>query len=251
MSRSQAAPIIDSILDCLRKMALEADNGTLLGGEGALVARLGTSRATLRQAARLLEREGLLRVRRGIRGGYFAARPGFNAVEYAVAVYLESLDVDPEETVIVASVLWVEVMRKAAGVRTEDAKGLVEHFRRRLFALRLDASWDDAHEIERDYRKAIFDLVKTPYIELIFNINFAFAHKIGFPDPADRDGTTEHREFLRGWRQAKLMEIEAIAEGDLELAVMAARHNRSLWSRRVWGRDSGLARLASSESAVG
>jgi DNA-binding FadR family transcriptional regulator len=251
VSKSKAASSIDSTACALRKMSQKAENGALLGGEGALTAKLGTSRATLRQAARLLEREGLLRVRRGIRGGYFAARPGFNAVEYAVAVYLESLDVDPEETVIVASILWVEVMRKAAGVRTEDAKALVENFRRRIFALRLNASWDDAHEMERDYRKAIFDLVESPYIELIFNINFAFAHKMGFPDPADRDGTTEHREFLRRWRQAKLMEIEAIAEGDQELAVMAARHNRSLWGRRVWGRDSELARLASSESAVG
>jgi len=50
---------------------LAAKEGALIGSEESLIADLGVSRSTLRQAARLLEREGLLRVKRGINGGYY------------------------------------------------------------------------------------------------------------------------------------------------------------------------------------
>jgi len=43
-----------------------------------------------------------------------------------------------------------------------------------------------------------------------------------------------HR-FLRDWRNAKLLELAAIADGDQELGGIAARHIRNGWQRRVWG----------------
>jgi len=237
MSRSNRPSSIHSTACALRKMSLESENGALLGGEGALVAKIGASRATLRQAARLLEREGLLKVRRGIQGGYFAARPGFNTIEYAVAACLESLDVDPEDITCVTSVLWVEVMRKAAGVRTEKAKALAEHFCGKVEAVRPDASWNDVLEITVDFRSAIIELVKSRYLELILNINVAATYQKAPPKPADSYDTSAHREFVRAWRGAMLMELKAISEGDQELAVMAARHARDLWHRRVWGHN--------------
>ncbi len=237
MSRSKAASSIDSIAAALRKSALEAETGTLLGSEEALITKLGTSRATIRQAARLLEREGLLRVRRGIHGGYFAARPGFNTIEYAISAYLESLAVSADELTTVRSILWVEFVGKAAGMRTEDAKALAEHFCGKVGALRLDASLDDVKEINENIRRAILELIKSRYIDLIFNVNTAFGRRKQLANPADRHDTSEHREFVRAWRQAKLMELEAIADGEPELAMMAARHLRNIWHRRVWGHD--------------
>ena len=47
----------------LRAAVLALPDGALLGGEEVLQRQLGISRPTLRQAARVLEREGLLRVR--------------------------------------------------------------------------------------------------------------------------------------------------------------------------------------------
>ena len=218
-------------------MSLEAENGALLGGEGALVAKLGTCRATLRQAARLLEREGLLKVQRGIRGGYFAARPGVNTFEHAVGTYLETHDVDPEDITAVTSVLWIEVMRRAAGMRTEEAKALAEHFCTKVEALRPDASWDDVLEITMDFRRAIVELVKSRYIELILNINVASTYQKALPNSADSCDTSTHREFVRAWRRAMLVELQAISAGDPELAVIAARRARAIWHRRVWGHD--------------
>ena len=47
---------------------------------------------------------------------------------------------------------------------------------------------------------------KADYIELIFDINVAFANR-RFPPPTNIDGTTVQRKFFRAWRDAKLMEL--------------------------------------------
>jgi len=135
---------------------------------------------------------------------------------------------------VIASVLWVEVMRKAASLRTKSAKAIAERLRERVTALRPDASFREVTELEKDTRTAIFDLIKGRYIELIFHINMAFAQR-HFPIVSEADGA--HREFVRLWRNAKLMELAAIIDGDPELGMLAARHSRNLWHRRVWRRD--------------
>jgi DNA-binding GntR family transcriptional regulator len=217
----------------LRGISLAADAGALLGGEEALVAQLGVSRATVRQAARLLEREGLLKVRRGINGGYFAARPNVNTIESAVSAYLDTLDMNAEDVTAVASVLWVEVLRKAASLRNEAARALAEEYRERVAAVRPDASFRKIIELEAASRDAIFELSKTRYIELIFQINSTFASRHLTP-ASDADHTDEHRRFVHAWRNAKLMELEAIADGDPVMGMLAARHIRNLWHERIW-----------------
>jgi GntR family transcriptional regulator, transcriptional repressor for pyruvate dehydrogenase complex len=237
MGRPSKETALDTAAARLRDLVLEADDGAFIGSEESLISRLGFSRSTVRQVARLLEREGLLRVRRGINGGYFGARPSVKTVEGAVATYLETLDMDAEDVTIVASVLWVEVLRKAAALRSEQARRLAETFRLRVRKLKPTASFDQILALEQESRAAIFDLTKCRYIELIFTINTAFAGR-RFPERADQYDTQEHRVFVQAWTNAKLMELSAISEGDVELGEMAARHIRHIWHRRVWGSRS-------------
>lgn len=88
-TKTKPKSALDEAASRLRSIALTAKEGGLVGSEETLIAKLGVSRATVRQAARLLEREGFLRVRRGINGGYFAARPDVRTIEKAVSSYLE------------------------------------------------------------------------------------------------------------------------------------------------------------------
>jgi DNA-binding FadR family transcriptional regulator len=217
----------------LRSIVLATDAGVMLGSEETMIANLGVSRATVRQVARLLEREGLLRVRRGINGGYFAARPDLQTIEAAVSGYLEVVHTVPEDVTVIASVLWVEVLRRAAHIKSPASRALAEEYSEKVLALRLDAPFRDVLAVEQDSRKAIFDLINSRYIELIFQINIAFAQG-HFAPSSERDGTDAHREFVRAWRGAKLIEFASIADGDAELAVVAARHVRNLWHRRIW-----------------
>src|SRR5215475_11381751 len=62
----------------------------LLGSEDDMIRTLGVSRPTLRQAARMLEQEELLVVRRGIGGGLFGRRPTAEAVSHIASVYLRA-----------------------------------------------------------------------------------------------------------------------------------------------------------------
>lgn len=235
VAAGQPRSTIEAAAAEFRALSLHAEPGALLGSEDSLVRTLGVSRATVRQAARLLEREGLLLVRRGASGGYFAARPDVAAIEQAVSAYLTTLDMDAQDVTTVASVLWVEVLRKASGLRTPAARAMAAALRQRVEALRPDAPFSDILRLEQDSRAAIFDLVRARYIELIFQINAAFAQR-RYAAPATMD-PQEHRAFVHAWRNAKLMELEAISDGDPELGVMAARHIRTLWDRRVWPDD--------------
>jgi GntR family transcriptional repressor for pyruvate dehydrogenase complex len=221
----------------LRAVVLAAKEGVLVGSEETLVAKLGVSRATVRQAARLLEREGFLRVRRGINGGYFAARPDVNTIEKTVSAYLEMVHTKPEDITVIASVLWVEVLRRAAQMKTPESKALAEKLMERVSALKPEASFHDVLSVERDSRTALFDLIESRYIELIFQINVEFSKK-RFAPPSMKDDTKAHREFVGAWRSAKMLECQSILQGDPELAMLAARRSRNEWHRRLWNHDT-------------
>jgi GntR family transcriptional repressor for pyruvate dehydrogenase complex len=235
MPKATSNSTLESGQSRLREIALAAKEGALLGSEEWLISELRVSRSTLRQAARLLEREGLLRVRRGIKGGYFGARPDEKTIQMVMSAYLDTLDMKYEDVTAVASVLWVEVLRRAAGLNHEGARKLAEYHRGKVLEVGDDATFHEIVEVEQASREAIFELVKSRYIQLIFHINQAFS--VGrFPRAAARDGTPQHRAFVRAWREAKLLELSAIAEGDVELGMLAARRVRSIWHRRFWSK---------------
>jgi GntR family transcriptional regulator, transcriptional repressor for pyruvate dehydrogenase complex len=228
---------IDAAAAALREIVLDAAPGALLGSEDALVARLGVSRSTVRQVARLLEREGLLLVRRGINGGYYGARPTIGTIETTVSAYLETLDMDTRDLTTVASALWVEVMRRAAGAPQTASAPMIETMRRKLDRLKPACSFSDISKIEQEFQRAVFDLVNSRYIELIFQINTAFAQR-RFTAPSLYDDTEAHRRFIQEWRQVKRLELSAIEDGDADLAVMVARHMRNVWHKRLWDVES-------------
>src|ERR1700751_3841285 len=154
VTTKQSRSTIEAAAAQFRALSLDAEEGALLGSEDTLVQALGASRATVRQAARLLEREGLLKVRRGINGGYFAARPNVNTIESAVSAYLDTLDMNAEDVTAVASVLWVEVLRKAASLRNDAARALAAEYRERVAAIRPDAPFRKIIELETASRAA-------------------------------------------------------------------------------------------------
>lgn len=225
---------IDVAAARLRTEVLSHENGALLGSEDTLQNVLGVSKPTMRQAARVLEREGLLLVKRGNNGGYFGARPDPGFIEATVSTYLEVLNAKPEDLMTIASTLWVEVVRKAAVLDTEAARALASRFRNKVKKLPDTAGFTELFELEQKIRTEVFELIQSPYIELIFRINADFARR-HFPErPSARDNTPEHLAFVASWRKATIMELDAISEGDQEVAELAARRTRDVLYRRLW-----------------
>lgn len=238
MKKREARTTTESVAMALRKIVLDLAPGTLLGSEEALIARLGCSRSTVRQVARLLEREGLLKVRRGINGGYFGARPDAGTIEATVSSYLETLDVDPKDTTIVASALWVEAMRKAAAAAPEDRVQLADRMIAKLKAVKESAPFASIREFELQTQAEVFVLAKSAYVKLIFDINVAFSRR-RFPEPLTDDNSEDHLLFVRAWKDAKMLEMSAIRAGDTAMAGLAGQHSRQIWHRRILSRFPG------------
>ncbi len=218
----------------LRAEILAREDGAFLGSEDALQSLLGVSRPTMRQAARVVEREGLLKVKRGNHGGYFGARPDPGFIEATMSTYLEVLHAEPEDLTSIATVLWIEVARKAAALGNEEAAALATRFRANLKALAPNTGFFEVLTLDFKIRKAVFDLINAPYVELIFNINANFARRHAIDPASARDGAPEHAAFVETWRKASMLQLDAIAAGDQECAQMAARRVRDALHERIW-----------------
>jgi GntR family transcriptional regulator, transcriptional repressor for pyruvate dehydrogenase complex len=226
---------IERAARALREVVLDTEPGELIGSEDALVARLGASRSTVRQVARILEREGFLMVRRGIRGGYFSARPDALTIEASVSSYLDAQHVDSHHVTTVASLLWVEAMRMAAQADRDEALALTERLIPTIKAVKDKTGFDRIRELELQIQAQIFELSRAIYIKLIFDINMAFSRR-RFSARVDDNDSDSHVRFVRAWRDAKLLELSAIAQGDAELAGMAGQHSRRIWHKRIMTR---------------
>lgn len=238
-TNGESRSAINIAADRLRATVLECEEGTLIGSEEALIASLACSRSTVRQVARLLEREGLLRVKRGINGGYFSARPDAGTIEGTVSAYLQTLSMDPSDITILASALWIEALRKAAGRDRGERDKVCDALRARFRDIPDRASFEIVRNLELASQTAIFDLADANYIKLIFDINVAFSRR-RFPAPVTDDDSSDHLQFVRKWRDAKIMELNAVASGDRELAAMAGQYSRKLWFHRVGRRFYGF-----------
>lgn len=229
---------IDTAAAHMREIALSNAEGSLIGSEDDLVERLGVSRVTVRQVARLLEYEGLLRVRRGINGGYFAARPSVEMVGSVVCAYLDTLGLNTRQTGGVATALWIETLRQAANADRAAARALVEKLRGELKLIPENAPLEEIARFEKASRAAIFRLIDGAYIEVFFGINSTFStHQVTAQIRSNPAPHPDHAVFVERWRKAKLMELEAISEGDEMLAMMTALHTRKVWlsrGERAW-----------------
>ncbi|MDM7957649.1 GntR family transcriptional regulator [Blastomonas sp.] len=83
-----ATTLIGKTAQTLSQLSLAAAPGDYLGAESDLLDRLGVSRPTLRQAAKIVERDRLISVRRGMRGGFYAERPDAQDAVRALTRYL-------------------------------------------------------------------------------------------------------------------------------------------------------------------
>jgi GntR family transcriptional regulator, transcriptional repressor for pyruvate dehydrogenase complex len=125
----------------------------------------------------------------------------------------------------VASVLWVEVLRRAATLNNRAAQKFGEAYRQQVLELDENATLQQVVELEEKIREAVFELIESPYMQLLFHINATFWRSRFAPPPLD----LKRPGFVEAWREAKLMELSAIAEGDVQLAIMAARYMPKVW----------------------
>lgn len=213
----------------LRSLILSKEEGEFLGDEREVIQILGVSRTTLRQIARLLEREGLLAVRRGAAGGYYARRPCPSSVEAAVIDHLEVLDIRTDELTMIAAIVWIEATRQAASIGTPAAASVANKLAKRLRGIGSSLTYGELLQIEADTRADVFDLIDSPYARFVFQTTVRFGERRSKREGNPPMDALMLPEFVAKWRDNKLLELNSIAQADQELAVLAATRTRDLF----------------------
>ena len=219
-SRDPAQSLVGQTVQKLRDRILSRTQAnSFLGSEEELINGLGVSRPTFRQAARLLEHEQLLTIKRGIGGGFFARPPSAKAVSRLAAIFLNAQGATLSHINAACAPLVIEAARAVA--RNPSLA-----VRRQLI------DFTDAHEgfedsnDPRTYLRVILEfeqllakLSGNPAIELMIN-----AMRDLVRDPRhgyfqlDRTRAPLYAEFQR--RLA-----EAIRAGDAEMAMLVMQRH--------------------------
>lgn len=204
----------------LSDLSLSVAPGDYLGAEGELLERLAVSRPTLRQAAKIVESDRLIRIRRGTGGGYFADRPDARDAIRSLIHFLRLRGATLADVIQVTRPIGEEAAAAAARLRTAaDAKQVA------AFVATIDDR-DSARELiagEVEMARMISALSGNPVIELVMEIGYSFGlGERGFDLYSDADRRARARALQRSL-------LTAIADGDPEVARLMMRRRSALF----------------------
>lgn len=152
-------------------MSLQADAGDHLGAEDELIERLAVSRPTLRQAAKIVEADKLLQIRRGVRGGFYATRPDAADAIRAPARYLRLQGATLADLHVATRLIMEEVAALAAESDEGPLRRKLEQFRTTISSL------DSAPAMVRadtELARLLAQMSGNPAAELYIEIGYTF-----------------------------------------------------------------------------
>lgn len=202
----------------LADLSLAAAPGDHLGAEDDLIRRFGISRPTLRQAAKLVERDRLISIRRGIKGGYFADRPDARDAIQSLARFLRLKGATLGDVIQVT-----RPVSEESAVAAATRRGEADVARLRAFVATIDDR-DTPRDLitgEVELARLIAGMSGNPVVELVMEIGYSFGlDEEGSDLYADPDRRARTRAMQRSLCQA-------IIDGDPEVArLMVNRRSR-------------------------
>jgi GntR family transcriptional regulator, transcriptional repressor for pyruvate dehydrogenase complex len=215
--------IVSTTAEKMRDLILARAPDEMIGSLPDVAKVLGVGTATVQQAARVLEHEGLLHVRRGPGGGYFGRRPDALALERSLEAYLRVRLADNYEALEMMTLLDCELMPAAARCGMAQLLAELSGLKSRVDEC-LDG--DELFAFEDDLHSVLFKMVDRPLIELLAQVSMRFYRSQPIPK------IFEGEAGLRAWRLWRHQIIDAILAQDPERARFEAeRHRRSLLAR--------------------
>ncbi|HEY5760008.1 MAG TPA: FCD domain-containing protein [Steroidobacter sp.] len=201
----------------LRDLVLSRDVGTNLGSLKEVAQMLGVGIVTLQQAARILEHEGLLSVRRGPGGGYYGTRPDESALERGFAAYLRVHGFSYRESQQLLALLDCELMPAAARCRDESLLKAMRELRDSVD--RCDTP-ELRVQLETELRRTLFKMVSQPLIEFVVRVTGRlYTHPRGVMLFGGEEG-------VAAWKLGRARIFDAILNHDEELARFEAERYR-------------------------
>ncbi|WP_178379848.1 FadR/GntR family transcriptional regulator [Cryptosporangium aurantiacum] len=160
-----------ALADELREEVLSRSAvGELLGSESDLVRRHGVSPPTLRQAMRVLQAEGLVSVRRGVNGGFFAAAPSAAAVARAASTLLRHQGATLDDIRAVVRFVAPEVAALAAANPDAGQRSRLFAFVEDAWAGRPDLTDGEVLGVAVEFGRALGRLSGNPALALVADV---------------------------------------------------------------------------------
>lgn len=193
----------------LREMIVTHPPETQIGSLPELAKVLGVGIVTVQQAARVLEHEGFLKVRRGPGGGYYGTRPDAEGLSQAISGFLALHQSAHPEAIDIITLLDCELMAAAARSNNEALRGDLAELVQSV----------DEQETAR--QRGIFDqrmldilylMVDRPLMELLSRV--AVHHYAEYPRGPVYGGA----DGKERWKRERRAIIGAILDGDPERA---------------------------------
>lgn len=235
-NKSRKRPLVEETAARLREQILAREPGARLGSLNEVAQLLGVGIVTVQQAARVLEHEGLLAVRRGPGGGYYGDRPDEAALERAFATYMHLHGFDYHDSLEVMSLFDCEMIPAAARADDGEQRDALRELHGRIE--QCDTA-DERIRFERELREVLFKLVERPLLELLCRITTQL-HGV-----QSRPLLFSDAEGVRAWKDGRRRILEAILQRDDELARFESeRYRREVLARvtRLRENDSSQAR---------
>ncbi len=222
--RTSRESLVNGAVAKLREMIVAQPPEAQIGSLPDLAKILGVGVVTVQQAARVLEHEGFLQVRRGPGGGYYGTRPGAEGLSRAISGFLSLHHSDYPEAIDIITLLDCELM--AAAARTPDEKA-----RRELTSLikTLDDRNTPAQRgaFDQSMLDILYLMVDRPLMELLSRM--AVHHYAEYPRGPLYGGS----EGKQRWRRERRGIISAILDGDPERARFEAQRRRREIMRKL------------------
>jgi GntR family transcriptional regulator, transcriptional repressor for pyruvate dehydrogenase complex len=207
----------------LRDLVLAAAPDSQIGSLTEIAERLGVGIVTVQQAARILEHEGLLAVRRGPGGGYYGTRPDEAALERSVAAYMRVHGSSLRESLAITTLLDCEMVPAAARCTDETLRAALQSLCEQIG---LCDTEEERIAFEDEFHKLLFKMDPRPLFELLARVATQFYKSCHLP-PLFRG-----REGVAAWKAGRRQIVEAILRRDEALARFEAeRHRRDVLSR--------------------
>lgn len=235
---SNPAPLLkptstaDRVATILRERILTTEEGIYLGSEAELAAEIGVSLPTLRQAARMLEYEQLLKIKPGKGGGYFTRRPTIDTAVKSASQYLSSKDLVSNAMFMdSADPLVIKMLEAAVGC---DDEALVEELRQFVEEERRNANNllqpEESHKVSAwlmyHFGKMSGNVLLELFVRILWN-EVSLSRTYGTFEGTEDIVQLNYRTRLRV--------AEAVLKKDREKAVKAWRRRSKFlrsWPRR-------------------
>lgn len=208
-TKLQKRQLVQEVAAKLRDIILDREPGAQIGSLTDVAKLLGVGIVTIQQAARILEHEGLLAVRRGPGGGYYGTRPDEAALERSMAAYMRVHGFGYREALEMTTLLDCDIVPAAALCNDR-------HFREAIQTLLSRIDICETREtralIELELRDLLFTAVSRPLMELMIRVTTQFYKAQSHPPIFSGD------EAIALWRSGRRRVLEAILAQDEELA---------------------------------